>query len=117
MALHTILRQALRASPKVGLVVALCLGVAWPAAAQTMIVPRCGPADDVARQLTDDYGEAVRATGQLPNGSVVELWLSADSKTFSIITRGTDGRRCMWMSGDALTLIHLPPALIPGNDA
>lgn len=116
MALSTIPRQALRASPKVGFLVALCLGVAWPAAAQAVIVPKCGPAEDVARQLADDYGEAVRATGRLRNGSVVELWLSEEARTFTVITRDRDGRRCVWMFGDSIDLVLMAPLMIPGND-
>lgn len=92
------------------------LAMANPTHAQTVIVPKCGPAEDVARQLADDYGEAVRATGRLPNGSVVELWLSEEARTFTVITRGRDGWRCMWMSGDSIDLVLMAPLMIPGND-
>ena len=80
-----------------GLTVALILALlAAPATAQPD--PVCGPADAVARGLHQRYGEARVWSGEGDNGARLELWVSADTDTWTLIAAGK-ARRCLIKSG------------------
>ncbi|MBO6901390.1 MAG: hypothetical protein JJ864_08590 [Rhizobiaceae bacterium] len=63
----------------------------------------CAPADRITQWLADNYREAPIATGQAGQRTLVQLWLSEDGATFTIVTINTAGVACMLASGDHWT--------------
>lgn len=95
-----------------GPVAAVTLGLlgATTAAAQT-----CAPREMVVDRLAERYGETRQSMGLGANNSVVEVFASHDSGTWTITTTMPGGMTCLVASGQAFeTVIELPP---PGDDA
>lgn len=63
----------------------------------------CDPADRITQWLADKYQEAPIATGQAGERTLVQLWLSEDGATFTIVTINTAGVACMLASGSHWT--------------
>lgn len=81
---------------KIILVLALSLA-AIPANAQNS--PQCGPIAEVARQLKDKYSETPLSYGLINGRVVLELYVSPDGKTWTILAVGTDGKACFMSAG------------------
>ena len=78
------------------LAAALALAVmAGPVAAAT----QCGKRDLVLRQLTEKYGETRRAIGMARNNTVMEVFASAASGSWTITVTLPDGMMCLVASG------------------
>ena len=81
-----------------GLVVgALVLGVVTTGAATYKL--NCAPRDRVVRHLAKTYAEKVIAIGLSDRGAVIELILSDDRKSWTIITTTPDGNSCQIAEG------------------
>jgi len=80
---------------------ALSLGLAGlllaptPAPAQQ----QCGQHDVVVRQLAAQFGEARRGMGLTGNGTVMELFASADTGTWTVAITLPDGLTCLLAVG------------------
>jgi len=79
---------------------ALILGLsAVEASAQT--ARNCGPRDTVVNRLADGYGETRKSMGLGANNSVVEVFASAESGTWTITVTTPNGLTCLVASGQA----------------
>lgn len=75
---------------------------------------QCAPHLPVAQGLAERYQEGVVARGLQNDGMMVELYLNADSGTFSVILVSPEGLACLVSSGEAMSLID--GALAPSGD-
>ncbi len=60
---------------------------------------QCGARDAVLEQLAARYGETRRGMGMAANNSVMELYASADSGSWTITVTMPDGQTCLVASG------------------
>ncbi len=76
----------------------------------------CAPRAMVLKHLTEKYGEARRGIGLVQQGSVMEVFASDETRTWTIIVTLPNGMTCLVASGEAYeTLAEALPA--SGNDA
>lgn len=61
----------------------------------------CAPRDRVLTQLTEKYGEARQGMGLAANNSVVEVFASAETGTWTITVTNPAGVTCLVASGQA----------------
>jgi hypothetical protein len=61
--------------------------------------PQCGKRDIVVTQLTEKYGETRRGMGVANNNSVMEMFASDSSGSWTITVTMPDGRMCLVASG------------------
>jgi hypothetical protein len=76
-------------------VVALGLGVAMPAAAQTV----CLPQERLSKQLAEQYDERPVAIGLADSGRLVEVFAKADGLTWTIVQTMPGGQSCIAAAG------------------
>lgn len=79
---------------------ALILGVTAippPGVAQTICMKR----DALVLQLTRQYGELRRATGLGSAQALIEVWVSHDTGSWTILMTRPDGTSCIMAAGDA----------------
>jgi hypothetical protein len=71
----------------------------------------CAPRSIIVERLADKYGETRRGMGLGNNNSVVEIFASAESGTWTIIVSMTNGISCLVSSGQAYEAVAdaLPP--------
>lgn len=69
----------------------------WPALAS----PQCAPRDDVAKMLSEKYGEIPSRIGMAADGTMMELWAS-DKGTWSLTFTLPNGATCLASWGDRL---------------
>lgn len=76
----------------------------------------CGPRDIVVTRLADGFGESRQSIGLGANNSVVEVFASTDSGSWTITVTLPNGVTCLVASGQAFETLAevLPPK---GNDA
>ncbi len=67
-----------------------------PGAAQAA---QCGQRDQVLRLLAETYGETLQGSGQGANRTVMEVYASAETGTWTILVSDTSGRTCLAASG------------------
>lgn len=92
----------------------LYLTVATDAVAQN--ARNCGPREIVVDRLADGYGETRQSMGLGANNSVVEVFASDASGTWTITITSPNGVTCLVASGQAFEpLVEALPA--KGNDA
>jgi hypothetical protein len=60
--------------------------------------PQCGPRDKVTTLLAEKYGETRRSTG-LAQNTVVEVYASAETGSWTIAITTPDGRMCLVAAG------------------
>jgi hypothetical protein len=60
--------------------------------------PQCGPRDAVSAHLAERYGETRRSTG-LAQNTVVEVYASAETGSWTIAITTPDGRMCLVAAG------------------
>jgi hypothetical protein len=78
--------------------------------------PQCAPRDTVTGQLASRYGETRRGIGMAANGTVMEVYASAASGSWTITVTLPDGLTCVVASGEGFEAVTeaLPPAGLPG---
>ena len=60
--------------------------------------PQCGPRDAVSAHLAERYGETRRSTG-LAQNTVVEVYASSETGSWTIAITTPDGRMCLVAAG------------------
>jgi len=76
----------------------------------------CGPRDLVVSRLAEGYGETRQSMGLGANNSVIEVFASEESGTWTITVTTPNGMTCLVASGQAFeTLAEALPA--KGSDA
>lgn len=75
--------------------------LAWPVAADTAptSVP-CAKRDTITHGLEQKFGEARRGAGLVSEKSVLELWGSSDTGTWTVLMTRADGVSCIVAAGD-----------------
>lgn len=74
---------------------------------------QCGPRDAVARHLADKYGETRRSLGLAANNTVMEVWASAGTGSWTITVTTPQGMTCLVASGQNFEPVD-DPAGVPG---
>lgn len=76
----------------------------------------CGPRDQVVDRLSGGYGETRQSIGLGANNSLIEVFASNDTGTWTITMTSTDGVTCLVASGQSFEKLAeaLPEK---GNDA
>jgi hypothetical protein len=74
--------------------------VAAPAYAQQ--APKCGPRDQVVRNLAAKYGEEPIVVGMNAGGLLYEVYHSPASGTWTALVTRPDGTSCMADAGEAM---------------
>lgn len=69
------------------------------AATQIHAAPQCGKRDLVLRQLSEKYGETRRSMGLGGDNTVMEVFASAASGSWTITVTLPDGMTCLVASG------------------
>ncbi|MEM8774821.1 MAG: hypothetical protein AAGF53_07285 [Pseudomonadota bacterium] len=92
-----------------GAALALCL-------ASPAIAANCAPRDLVVDRLAERYGESRQSMGLGSNNSVVEVFASEETGTWTIVVTSVNGMTCLVASGQAFEPVAevLPTE---GNDA
>ncbi len=85
-------------------------------AAQAQQARNCGPRDIVVSRLAEGYGETRQSMGLGANNSVIEVFASDESGSWTITVTTPNGMTCLVASGQAYeTLAEALPA--KGSDA
>jgi hypothetical protein len=84
---------------------ALAAGAAQAQTTQTMI---CGARAQVVGTLTARYGEQVRSMGLAPQNRIVEVYVSEETGSWTIVVTSADGTSCLMASGEYFE--SFPPA-------
>ena len=71
----------------------------------------CGARESIVRQLAETYGEHRRSVGLGANNTVVEVFASEETGTWTITVTRPDGTMCLLASGRAYQ--DLPDRLAP----
>ena len=75
----------------------------------------CGPRPAVLQQLTERFGETRQSIGLVANNSVVEVFASTETGSWTIIVTAPSGITCLVASGQSYeTLAEAGPK--PGSD-
>jgi hypothetical protein len=79
-------------------------------ATQAMAQPQCAARDAVVTQLNSHYGETRRGMGIAANNSVMEVFASEKSGSWTITVTMPDGTMCLVASGQGFETLaeHLP---------
>lgn len=76
----------------------------------------CGPRDTVVDRLASGYGETRQSMGLGANNSVMEVFASSETGTWTITVTMPNGMTCLVASGQAFEeLVEVLPS--KGNDA
>lgn len=72
----------------------------------------CADRDRVVERLSETYGESRQSIGLAPNNSVVEMFASTETGTWTITVTNTAGLTCLVASGQSFEATHgdLTPA-------
>lgn len=68
----------------------------------------CGARERIIEQLASRYHETRRAIGIASNNSVLEVFASEDSGSFTILVTLPDGRSCLVASGENFEALSEP---------
>ena len=77
------------------LAAAFVAATALPALAES-----CAPRDDAVAYLAQEYGESRNGIGLTSDGTVMEMFASPETGTWTITVTGPDGTTCMIASGE-----------------
>ncbi len=77
---------------------------------------QCAPRPDVLAALADKYGEARRGIGIAGQNAVMELFVNADTGTWTMIATTPDGKTCLIASGSNFETVS-DPAPAKGSPA
>ncbi|MHA6326213.1 hypothetical protein [Roseivivax sp. CAU 1753] len=86
------------------------LGLAEPASAQTACAPRALIVDRLARQ----FGEAPQSVGLVASDTLIEVFASDESGTWTILMTRADGISCLVANGSAFETLA---QILPGRPA
>lgn len=75
----------------------------------------CAAHDDVVRKLADRYGEVRTSIGLHKSDSVVEVFTSARTGTWTIVVTGADGLACLLAAGQRWEQSETPTAAPAGS--
>ena len=72
----------------------------------------CGPHQSVVQRLAEGYGETRQSIGLGSNNSVIEVFASIETGSWTITVTKPDGETCLVASGQAFEGVNetLPPA-------
>jgi hypothetical protein len=91
--------------------IVLAVTALLPRAGLAQQAPNCAPRDTVVERLASSYGETRRSIGLGANNSVVEVFASLESGTWTITVTTAQGLTCLVASGQAFeTLAESLPA-------
>lgn len=92
------------------------LAVAAACLAAPALAGNCAPRDMVVEQLAAGFGESRQSIGLAAQGTVVEVFASPETGTWTITATNPQGITCLVASGHAFeAAADAPPA--PGDDA
>lgn len=77
---------------------ALFAAIPWPALAAAAA---CAPRDDILARLAEQYDERPIGVGLTSSGALMELLVSPDGRTWTIILSLPDGQSCLVTSGES----------------
>ena len=100
---ETLCQAPFSAGGWLGIAVAACLAAMPATAAQ---VGPCGKRADILRELTANYGEVPVAAGLNDQGNLVELLISADGATWTVMISSPAGVSCLAASGENWTPVE-----------
>ena len=86
------------------------LSAALCVTASTAFSQNCVPHLPAAQGLAEKCREGVVARGLQANGLMLELYLNAETGTFTILTVTPQGLACLVSAGEAMSLIDIAPA-------
>ncbi|WP_138467348.1 hypothetical protein [Poseidonocella sp. HB161398] len=96
----------------------LCLALLATGALAEEGQPRnCADRDDVLQRLSKSYGETRQSIGIGANNSLVEVFASDETGTWTITVTMPDGMTCLIASGQAYEKLIHDKLLQPGDDA
>ena len=73
--------------------------VALSFAAVPALASSCAPREDAVAYLAQEYGESRQGIGLTSDGTVMEMFSSAETGTWTITVTRPDGTTCMIASG------------------
>jgi hypothetical protein len=97
---------------------ALSLGIAgmlWAAQHANAQTTSCAEREMVVGRLADRYGESPQGIGLGQDNSVLEVFASAETGTWTILVTLPNGLSCLVASGEAWE--RVAEALVPGEGA
>ena len=74
------------------------LAAAPPALAQN--VPACGPRDQIVSMLEGRFDEARKGAGLANAKALIEVWTSAATGTFTVLSTNASGTSCIIATGN-----------------
>lgn len=75
-------------------------------------LPQCGQRAAIVAQLTDQFGETRRSMGIAANNTVMEMYASDASQSWTITVTTPQGQMCLIASGQGFEpMVELLPAL------
>jgi hypothetical protein len=77
-------------------VVLAALAIPWPAFGQSLT---CIPRDAVLKNLADNFHEATVGVGLVSSGALLELLMSPDGSTWTVILSAPNGMSCPLAAG------------------
>lgn len=99
--------------PKATLALSLTTLIAL-AAAPSFAASNCAPRDAVATALAMNHGEAPVSGGIQGNSRILEVFVSEETDTWSILVTNANGMACIVASGTDWSRQSVLPAGIPG---
>lgn len=74
-------------------------------------IRNCGPRDNVVARLAEGYGETRRSMGLGTNNTIIEVFASEETGTWTITVTTPNGLTCLVASGQAYEALAetLPP--------
>jgi hypothetical protein len=97
------------------LAAAIAAGIALPATAQGL--RHCGERDAIVQSLAEGYGESRQSVGLGANNSLVEVFASTETGTWTITVTTPNGLMCLLASGQAYEPLSEDLAAILDQDA
>lgn len=79
-----------------------------PARADDVPPSNCAPRAEFAAALTAKYHESLSTIGIENRGALIELWVSADGTTWTMLVSGSNGQSCVVAAGTQWKAV-LPP--------
>lgn len=96
------------------------IGVVWLVTVALMARPAeaaptiCGDRAEMTKTLMERYGEYPRVMGVSGDGSLLEVYASADTGTWTVLMSRPNGTACMLAAGQSLEVL---PVYRPGQQA
>ncbi|MEM8555900.1 MAG: hypothetical protein AAGF71_13875 [Pseudomonadota bacterium] len=85
--------------------------------AQSQPARNCAERDMILQRLNSNYGETRQSVGLGANNSLVEIFASDKTGTWTITVTMPDGRTCLIASGQAFENLVEDKLNLPGEDA